>query len=182
VGSGKIALLAVVGFCLGVPAVVFLIVVGLMLSGVTHVYSVPTAAMTPTLRATGEHVFSIKYAFGHPGRSNIIAFKAPARAAQVCGRGGVYVARIVGMPGETWQEQKGRVYIDDRLLVEPYVDASERDRLTKRPVKIPAGSYFVMGDNRSDSCDSRAWGPLPRRDIVGRVIATYWPPSRIALH
>ena len=66
------------------------------------------------------------------------------------------------------------------LLREPYI--KEHETFTRRPVEIPKGSYYVLGDNRAGSCDSRAWGPLPRANIVGRVIATYWPPSRIALH
>ena len=57
-----------------------------------------------------------------------------------------------------------------------------RAALRSGPVRIPIGSYFVLGDNRVGSCDSRRWGPLPRGNIIGRVIATYWPPSRIALH
>jgi signal peptidase I len=86
---------------------------------------------------------------------------------------------VIGLPGERWQEQKGRVYIDGLLLREPYITTERRDTLTYGPVRIPPGSYFVLGDNRSASCDSRRWGVLPRGNIIGRVIATYWPPSRI---
>jgi signal peptidase I len=171
VTPAKAVAFGAVGLVVGVPAVLACIVGVLILGGVTHVE-----------RASGERVFSVRYLFSHPGRSDIVAFHAPARAAALCGRGGVYVQRIVGLPGETWQEQKGRVYIDKQLLVEAYVGRGERDRLTHGPVKIPAGSYFVMGDDRVASCDSRRWGVLPRSAIIGRVIATWWPPSRIGLH
>jgi signal peptidase I len=182
VGRGRVVALGIAGVCVGIPAVVAVIVVALTLSGVTQAYRVSTAAMAPTLRSSGDHVFSVRYLFSHPGRSDIVAFHAPARAASLCGKSGVFVQRIVGLPGEKWQEQKGRVYIDDQLLVEPYIEAAGRDHLTRSPVEIPAGMYFLMGDNRRASCDSRDWGPIPRRSIIGRVIATYWPPSRIALH
>ena len=185
-----IGALGVLGGIVALPVLVFLVVLALTLTDVTHLYRVPSSAMEPTLhcahpgvgcRASAQdRVFAIKYLWGHPGRSEIVAFHAPPRALEACGSGGVFVKRIVGLPGETFQEQKGRVYIDGLLLREPYI--KENETFTRRPVEIPKGSYYVLGDNRAGSCDSRAWGPLPRANIVGRVIATYWPPSRIALH
>jgi signal peptidase I len=185
-----IGALGVLGGILALPVLVFLVVLALTLSDVTHLYRVPSSAMEPTLHCAHpgigceaskrDRVFAIKYLWAHPGRSDIVAFHAPPRAAEVCGSGGVLIKRIVGMPGETFQEQKGRVYIDGLLLREPYV--KQRDTSSRPRVKIPKGSYYVLGDNRASSCDSRYWGPLPRADIIARVIATYWPPSRIALH
>lgn len=169
--KAKAAAFGAVGLVVGVPAVLACIVGVLILGGITHVE-----------RANGDRVFSVRYLFSHPGRSDIIAFHAPARAAAACGMGGVYVQRIVGLPGETWQEQKGRVYINKQLLVETYLTRGERDRLTHAPVEIPPRSYFVMGDDRVSACDSRKWGVLQRSAIIGRVIATWWPPSRIGLH
>lgn len=161
-----------VGLVLGVPIVLFLIVVVLILGGVTHVYG---------LRG-GNHVFSVRYLFSHPGRSDLVAFHVPATAPAACRARHVAFERIVGLPGETWQEQHGRVYINHFLLREPYLKPGDRDRRTHPPVRIPAGSYFVLGDDRHELCDSRAWGTVPRSAIIGRVIATYWPLSRIALH
>ena len=182
--------LGVLGGLLALPLLALLVIFVLTLADVTHLYRIPSSAMEPTLHCARpdpgceasrqDRIFVIKYLFSTPGRSDIVAFRTPARAAKVCGSGGVFVKRIVGLPGETWQEQKGRVFIDGLRLVEPYV--KQPDTLTRRPVKIPKGSYFVLGDNRASSCDSREWGPLPRSNIIGRVIATYWPPSRIALH
>jgi signal peptidase I len=185
-----IGALGVVGGILALPVLVFLVVLALTLSDVTHLYRVPSSAMEPTLHCAHpgvgceaskqDRVFAIKYLWARPGRSDIVAFHTPARAAEACGSGGVFIKRIVGMPGETFQEQKGRVYIDGLLLREPYVKL--RDTLSRPRVKIPKDSYYVLGDNRASSCDSRSWGPLPRADIIGRVILTYWPPSRLALH
>jgi signal peptidase I len=180
VGLGKVVALGIVGLFLGVALVLVVIVGVLMVTGVTHVYRVADASMEPVIRDGGDHVFSVEYLFAHPGRSDIVAFHAPRAAVKACGQGGVYVQRIVGLPGETFQEQHGRVYIDGELLREPYIQ--ERDTLTRPRVRIPARAYYVLGDNRKAACDSRKWGPLPRKDIVGRVIATYWPLSRIAVH
>jgi signal peptidase I len=182
--------LVVLGGIVALPLLVFLVVLALTLTDVTHLYRVPSSAMEPTLHCAHpgvgceaskqDRVFAIKYLWAEPGRSDIVAFRAPARALEACGVSGVFIKRIVGMPGETFQEQKGRVYIDGLLLREPYV--KQRDTFSRRKVKIPKDSYYVLGDNRAGSCDSRDWGSLPRANIIGRVIATYWPPSRIALH
>ena len=157
-----IGAIGVLGGIVALPVLVFLVVLALTLSDVTHLYRVPSAAMEPTLHCA------------RPG----VGCEASARDRVLAS--GVLIKRIVGLPGEKFQEQKGRVYIDGLLLREPYI--KEHETFTRRPVEIPKGSYYVLGDNRAGSCDSRAWGPLPRANIVGRVIATYWPPSRIALH
>jgi signal peptidase I len=177
---------------LALPFFVFLIVVVLTLAGVTHLYRIPSSAMEPTLHCARpnpgceashkDRIFTVKYLFSSPGRGDIVVFHTPARAELVCGSGGVFVKRIVGLPGEKWQEQRGRIYIDGQLLKEPYIKPGHRDTFSQGPVRIPKGTYFVLGDNRGGSCDSRRWGPLPRGNIIGRVIATYWPPSRIAPH
>ena len=182
--------LGVLGGILALPVLVFLVVLALTLTDVTHLYRVPSAAMEPTLHCARpdagcegskrDRVFAIKYLWARPGRSDIVAFHAPARALETCGTTGVFIKRIVGLPGETFQEQKGRVYIDGLLLREPYV--KQRGRMSHRKVTIPKDSYYVLGDNRASSCDSRNWGPLPRSKVIGRVIVTYWPPSRIGLH
>jgi len=182
--------LVVLGGIVALPLLVFVVVLALTLTDVTHLYRVPSSAMEPTLHCAHpgvgceaskqDRVFAIKYMWAQPGRSDIVAFRAPPRALEACGVSGVFIKRIVGMPGETFQEQKGRVYIDGLLLREPYV--KHRDTFSRRKVEIPRDSYYVLGDNRAGSCDSRDWGALPRASIIGRVIATYWPPSRIALH
>jgi signal peptidase I len=83
------------------------------------------------------------------------------------------------------------VYIDGKKLNEPYIRPDRRDDRTlgladlpprNKYTRIPAGYYLMMGDNRKSSCDSRAWGLVPRKNIIGNVFATYWPPSRISFH
>ena len=97
-----------------------------------------------------------------------------------CGAGGTFVKRLIALPGETWQEKNGLIYIDGKKLIEPYIKPDRRDTGTSYPArKIPAGEYFMMGDNRSQSCDSREWGSVPRKNLIGEVFAVYWPPNRL---
>ncbi|HEY6801116.1 MAG TPA: signal peptidase I, partial [Agromyces sp.] len=117
------------------------------------------------------------YRFRDPKRGEIVVFNAPARTIQVCAEGGTFVKRIVGMPGEAVSERNGIVYIDGRPLDEPYV--AHRDHRTQQWPRIPQGQYFVMGDNRTRSCDSRDWGTVPRENLIGPVFLTYWPLGRL---
>jgi signal peptidase I len=159
---------------------------------VANPYRIPSASMEPTLRcakpAAGcDATFSdrvianrLAYRFRDPHRGDIVVFNAPATAAQQCTEGGTYVKRIVGLPGEVVSERTGKVYIDGKALKEPYVDQQRRDSMTKTWPRVPPDDYFVMGDNRAASCDSRAWGPVPRKNLIGPVLLTYWPLNRIS--
>jgi signal peptidase I len=121
---------------------------------------------------------SVVYDFRSPARGDIVVFKAPPLAKTRCEEGGTFVKRIVGLPGERVSERNGFVYVDGHRLVEPYVDPSRRDHETRAWPRIPAHAYFVMGDNRANSCDSRDWGTVPRGSLIGPVVATYWPLGR----
>ena len=123
----------------------------------------------------------VDWPFDDVHRGDIVAFETPPEAERLCGVGGTFVARIVGLPGETWAQRNGVVLIDGRALEEPYVEDDRRDRRTYPSRRIPVGRYFVQGDNRTQSCDSRVWGSLPKRNLVAKALATYWPPSRIGL-
>jgi signal peptidase I len=156
-------------------------------------YRIPSSSMEPTLHCArpafgcearfSDRVLACRFCYrvADPKRGDIVVFHTPALAAARCGAGGTYVKRLIGLPGELWEERDGYVFIDGRRLDEPYVKAARRDSRTIAPIRIPRGRYFMMGDNRVSSCDSRRWGTVRRASLIGKVVATYWPPTRISL-
>jgi len=157
---------------------------------VVNPYRIPSSSMEPTLHCGtpqpgclarfSDRVLANRFIYHlrDPHRGEIVVFKTPAEAEEKCGAGGTFVKRIIGLPGETVRERDGRIFIDGKLLNEPYVKPPNRDFDSGRWV-VPKGRYFMMGDNRAQSCDSRRWGSVPRGNLVGPVFAVYWPPTRI---
>jgi signal peptidase I len=158
-------------------------------------YRIPTASMEPTLHCAKPGSFCegrfddrvianrLAYRFGDPERGQIVVFTAP-REAERCGRqdgGSTFVKRIVGLPGELVSERGGVIYVNGQRLLEPYVDALRRGHASRSWPRIAPGHYFVLGDNRIRSCDSRVWGTVPRGSLIGPVILTYWPPDSLSL-
>lgn len=156
-------------------------------------YRIPSSSMEPTLHCArpgawcqgrfDDRVIAnrLAYRFGDPERGQIVVFEAPP-AAERCeaGDGGrTFVKRLIGLPGEQISEHGGVVFADGRRLREPYLEPANRDRRTASWPTIPPGHYFFMGNNRLHSCDSRDWGTVPRGNLVGPVMLTYWPPNRI---
>jgi signal peptidase I len=158
---------------------------------IVNPYRIPSSSMEPTLHcarpASGclarfsDRVLANRflYHFRNPKRGEIVVFDVPELAKARCGAGGVFVKRIIGLPGELWEERHGFVYINGKRLEESYIKPDRRDFMNHHPVKIDPGNYFMMGDNRASSCDSRVWGTVPRQNIIGKVFAVYWPPNRI---
>ena len=158
---------------------------------VANPYRVPSASMEPTLHCArpassclagrSDRVIAnrVIYRFRDPERGEIVVFDTPPATQEACNESGTFVKRIIGLPGEVVSERNGVVYIDGRRLVEPYVAPSLRDGQTQEWPRIPPGHYFMMGDNRAHSCDSRDWGTVPRENLIGPVFLTYWPLDRI---
>jgi signal peptidase I len=164
---------------------------------VVNPYRIPSSSMEPTLHCAkpglgceapggffdgSDRVLANRfiYRFRNPKRGEIIVFKTPPAAARLCGAGGTFVKRLIGLPGEVVSERDGTVYINGAQLQEPYIKADRRDHEPPRTwTRIPKGHYFFMGDNRSASCDSRVWGSVPRGNLIGEVFFVYWPPTRI---
>lgn len=168
-------------------------------SWVMNPYRIPSPSMEPTLHCArpepnceatrSDRVLANRfiYHFRDPERGEIVVFRAPEAAQREC-IGGIFVKRIIGLPGDVWAERNGRTYINGRQLAEPYLRADRRGSETKtlRDIpptgklrRIPDGMYLVVGDNREHSCDSRVWGLAPRKNIIGRVFLKYWPLDRI---
>jgi len=166
-------------------AVVAITVALLVQAFLVKPYRIPSESMENTL-LIGDRVLvdRISWRFSEPHRGEIVVFHSPFK-------GPVLIKRIIGMPGDTVSLADGHVYINGRRLSEPYVRTVDGQPeptqpftnglpwSLEQPFKVPAGEYFMMGDNRTDSGDSREFGPVARSQLVGRAFARYWPPSRI---
>jgi signal peptidase I len=160
---------------------------------VVNPYRIPSSSMEPTLHCArpgsecearfSDRVLACRFCYRlwSPKRGDIVVFHTPPLAEARCGAGGTFVKRLIGLPGELWEERGGYIYIDGKPLKEPYIKAARRDSRTIAPIRIGQGMYFMMGDNRISSCDSRAWGTVPHKNLIGKVFATYWPPGRITI-
>ena len=173
---------------------------------VVNPYRIPSSSMEPTLNCakglspnqsgclgqSSDRVLACRICldFGPPSRGDIVVFNTPKPAAEKCGEGGTFVKRVIGLPGETLKEDdSGFIYIrgpGEKKFVrldEPYISKARRladsGHFGGGPWKVPDGDYFMMGDNRSQSCDSRTWGSVPRSKLIGIVFFVYWPPDRI---
>jgi signal peptidase I len=165
-------------------------------------FRIPSPSMVPTL-AVGQRVLvnRIGTHFGDPSRGDIIVFKPPAGAdthqcgipsepddGHPCGKPTAnrsdsnFIKRVIGLPGDLVSVRNNRAYINGKPLNEPYINKGTLcDNLCNlpKPIKVPPGHFFMMGDNRGESDDSRDWGPVPKKWVIGHAFFTYWPPSRI---
>jgi len=92
-----------------------------------------------------------------------------------------YIKRIIGMPGDRVQIVEGAVFVNGKVLDEPYVPPDYRDTVSTPLATVPTNEYFVLGDHRSSSNDSRSWGTVPRRYIYGKAVFVYWPLDRMGV-
>jgi signal peptidase I len=166
-------------------------------------YRIPSGSMEPTLRI-GQRVLvdRIGNDFFAPSVGDIVVFHPPSGAAdEICGNlhekpgqacdrptkrpsTDNYIKRVVGVPGDLIKIIDGRVYRNGKIEKQSYAsfagcNKSNPDCNYPTQIRVPAGYYFMMGDNRDESDDSRFWGPVPRRWIIGEAFFTYWPPDRI---
>jgi signal peptidase I len=129
-------------------------------------------SMVPTLRS-GDQVLVDKRAYRHrlPHRGDLVVFRAP-------GTGDVTLKRAIGLPGDTVAIEDGRLVVNGRRQVESYADPDAIDSVYFGPVRVRPGTVFLLGDNRLDSRDSRDFGAVAGRALIGRVRGLIWPPSR----
>jgi signal peptidase I len=153
-------------------------------------FYIPSQSMEPTL-LPGDRVLVNKLAYDfHPVHTDdIVVFRRPPNDTTP----GIddLIKRVIGLPGQVVDVTNCRVYINGKELAQPYLPKGWEQPTSEYcttwpassplpdPYKVPAGDFFVMGDNRQDSYDSRYWGPLPGSYIVGRAFLRMWPPSRI---
>jgi signal peptidase I len=173
----------------GVVAVALVIAV-LLRTFVVATYSIPSGSMEPTLQI-GDRIVVDKLSYHLHGveTGNIIVFATPPNEDCAGPPVANLVKRVIGLPGQTISLSGGQVYVDGKLLAEPWLPPSVRDETYPGPssqpyalhhaFRIPTGDVYVMGDNRPQSCDSRYWGPVLESTIVGKVDLRIWPLSRL---
>ncbi len=161
---------------------------------VVNPYRIPTSSMEPRLHCAqpgpgclarfSDRVLANRFIYHlrKPRFGEIVVFNTPPEVEAVCGSGGVFVKRLIGLPGDrvTYSQQGSRwiLSINGKRVDEPYVKQGGGEVGTW---PVGEGEYFMMGDNRGASCDSRRWGSVRRENLIGPVFATYWPPDRISI-
>ena len=114
------------------------------------------------------------FSWGHIERGDIVVFWYPNDPSKS------FVKRVIGLPGESVEIRDGQVFIDGQVLRESYIHADQNQSLPSyRPIEVKAHHYFVMGDNRDNSLDSRRWGLVPEKYIYGKAFFRYWRPSNL---
>jgi signal peptidase I len=177
-----------------VIVVVALVAALLIKTFAVQAFFIPSASMEPTLMIKDRVLVNkLSYDFHPVHVGDIIVFRRPPNDNSM--NIGDLIKRVVGLPGQTIGVSNCRVYINGKQLSQPYLPAGWEETSSPyctawptagcagsclpNPYTIPQGDYFVMGDNRGDSFDSRYWGPLPASYIVGRAFVRMWPPNRI---
>jgi len=159
---------------------------------VVNPYRIPSSSMEPTLHCAApepgcqagasDRVLANRfiYRFRDPERGDIVVFETPLKAAERCGAGGTFVKRLVALPGDTIGQREGVLRVNGKRVEESYVNGGAPGTNFRERTLGP-DEYFMMGDNRAQSCDSREWGPVGRADLIGPVFAVYWPLTRLGL-
>jgi signal peptidase I len=170
-------------------------------------YRIPSGSMEPTLKV-GERIIVNRFSHRigtDPKLGDITVFYPPHGAdTSACGRSGegpfysggpqtrhacttptathsdtTFVKRVVGLPGDRISIIAGHVYRNGVAAKEPFASSCASAECNLNPITVPNGMYFLMGDNRGNSDDSRFWGPVPRKWIIGKAVVSYWPPSSV---
>jgi signal peptidase I len=149
----------------------------LLINYVASAYRIRGSSMNSTLRDRERIIISkISLALGDINRFDIVVFSKPNEPDKSL------IKRVIGLPGETIEIKKGDVYIDNKKLDQPFLKRKKHFIYRAdfmKPLVIPGNHYFVMGDNRAVSQDSRYFGPVPREYIYGETLFRYWPLSRL---
>lgn len=163
----------------GIVIVVAVLVSLLIRTFVFQTFFIPSGSMEPTLQIGDRIIVSkLSVELGTIHTGDILVFKAPKAVATVCGDNvSDLVKRVIGLPGQHLTSKGNTIYVNGKVLLQPWT----HNPILGKPignVTVPKNHYFMMGDNESDSCDSRFWGSIPRSSIIGKAFVRIWPLSR----
>ncbi len=161
-----------VGIAAGALLIAFLIKTFLL-----QAFYIPSASMDPTLKINDRVLVNkLSYDLHDVNRGDVVVFESPPTES---GHKDL-IKRVIGLPGETVESRDGRIVIDGQVLDEPYLQPHVQTGPLNQ-VTIPADHYWVMGDNRSNSRDSRFFGAIPESLIIGRAFVRVWPVTALGL-
>jgi signal peptidase I len=171
---------------LGVILVVAVVLAGLVRTFAFQTFWIPSASMVPTLQVYDRVIVQKAFYTWHDVREgDIVVFTHPP-LDRCPGGDGDLVKRVIALPGQTIYSSGNTIYINGRPLAEPYLPQDDPLGLAiasrQDPYRVPPGEFYMMGDNRSDSCDSRYWGPIEGSTIVGKVVLTIWHNGHPEFH
>ena len=167
---------------LAVVLLITVVSVSLLRVFVIASFYIPSESMEPTLHGCSGCqpdrvlVDKLSYRFGHVARGDVVVFTRPP-SLPVPDED--LIKRVIGLPGETVSGHDGSVFIDNRRLIETYVNPICKGTADFLPVRVPPDRYFVMGDNRCNSSDSRYFGTIARSSLIGRAFAVVWPVKHL---
>ena len=117
--------------------------------------------------------FTYRFGLGSIERGDTVVFEFPGDITKS------YIKRVIGLPGDHVRIERGQVYVNDQPLTEEYVETDYRDDVSMRETRVKPDEFFVLGDHRNSSSDSRVWGTVPRKYIYGKAVFCYWPLSKL---
>jgi signal peptidase I len=171
---------------------VVLILVAVLLAGLMRAFAfqtfwIPTSSMAPTLGVYDRIVVQKAFfTWRDVPEGDIVVFSHPP--LDHCPGEGDLVKRVIALPGQTIYSSGNSIYVNGRLLAEPYLPHDDPlgppipDASSQHPYRVPPGEFYVLGDNRADSCDSRYWGPITGSSIIGKVVLTWWHDGHPDFH
>ena len=169
---------------LAVTVLMAVLLAGLVRAFVFQTFWIPSASMVPTLGVYDRILVQKAFYTWHDVREgDIVVFSHPPLDNCPGPQGGDLVKRVIALPGQTIYSSGNNIYVNGRLLAEPYLPNDDPlglsipDASSEHPYRVPPGDFYVLGDNRSDSCDSRYWGPIKGSSIVGKVVLVWWHNS-----
>jgi signal peptidase I len=164
---------------------VAVLLVGLVRAFAFQIFWIPSSSMVPTLGVYDRIVVQKAFFTWRDVREgDIVVFSHPP--LDHCGgpQEGDLVKRVIALPGQTIYSSGNSIYVNGQLLAEPYLPHDDPlgppvpDASSQHPYRVPPGEFYMLGDNRADSCDSRYWGPVKGSSIVGKVVLVWWHDDR----